>query len=64
MIKGTFKVTVPTKPAFTVTGSFSEFNASAFNRKSLRTTSPELEGRQRQNTLKKISSRFKPHAQL
>jgi hypothetical protein len=36
----TFNVMVPTKPAFTVTGSFSEFRASAFNFKSLRTTSP------------------------
>lgn len=31
---------VPIKPAFTVTGSFSEFRASAFNFKSFRTTSP------------------------
>ena len=32
---------VPTKPDLTATGSFSEFKASAFNFKSLRTTSPE-----------------------
>lgn len=37
----TFKVMVPTKPDLTATGSFSEFRASAFNFKSLRTTSPE-----------------------
>lgn len=36
----TFKVIVPRKPALTVTGSFNAFNASAFNFKSLRTTSP------------------------
>lgn len=38
--KFTFKVIVPRKPALTVTGSFNAFNASAFNFKSLRTTSP------------------------
>ena len=32
---------VPTKPDLTATGSLSEFKASAFNFKSLRTTSPE-----------------------
>lgn len=37
----TFNVIVPMKPAFTVTGSLSEFSASAFNFKSLSTTSPE-----------------------
>lgn len=31
---------VPTKPAFTVIGKFSEFSASAFSVRSLRTTSP------------------------
>lgn len=36
----TFNVMVPTKPALTVTGSFSAFSASAFSFKSLRTTSP------------------------
>lgn len=36
----TFRVMVPTKPALTVTGRFKEFSASAFNFKSLRTTSP------------------------
>lgn len=36
----TFNVMVPTKPALTVTGSLREFSASAFNFKSLRTTSP------------------------
>lgn len=36
----TFNVMVPIKPAFTVTGSFSALRASAFNFKSLRTTSP------------------------
>lgn len=53
LYKGTFKVMVPMKPAFTMTGSFREFNASAFNRNSLRTTSPILEGRKRKNTFKK-----------
>ena len=36
----TFNVMEPTKPALTVTGSFRAFSASAFNFKSLRTTSP------------------------
>ena len=40
MTECTFNVIVPTKPALTVTGSFSAFSASAFNFKSLRTTSP------------------------
>lgn len=35
---------VPTNPALTVTGSLSEFSASAFNFKSLRTTSPIRKG--------------------
>lgn len=39
-LKNTFNVIVPMNPALTMTGSFSEFNASAFNFKSLRTTSP------------------------
>ena len=36
----TFSVMEPTKPVFTATGSFSAFSASAFNFRSLRTTSP------------------------
>lgn len=40
MENATFSVMVPIKPALTVTGSFSAFSASAFNFKSLRTTSP------------------------
>lgn len=40
MVNATFNVMVPTKPALTVTGSFSAFSASAFSFKSLRTTSP------------------------
>lgn len=44
----TFKVMVPTKPDLTATGSFSEFRASAFNFKSLRTTSPENQETQHQ----------------
>lgn len=35
---------VPTNPALTVTGSLSEFSASAFSFKSLRTTSPIRKG--------------------
>ena len=36
----TFKVMVPTNPAFTVTGSRRELSASALSFKSFRTTSP------------------------
>jgi hypothetical protein len=49
----TFNVIVPTKPALTVTGSFSEFSASAFKFKSLRTTSPaKIEGANQKNNEK------------